>query len=266
MQISAKQIDQLLQSVFAAGRLILDVRRQGAKAVVKGDGSPVTIADQGAEDILLHALAERFPHIPVIAEEAADAGQLPDVTDVFFLVDPLDGTKEFIRGGTDFTVNIGLIKDKKPVFGIVYAPASGQLFVGDGLTAWRALVDCTQETPQITQKQSIKVRRPDPNHVQAVASRSHRDAQTDRWLSKRGISDIVSAGSSIKFCLIAMGKADVYPRFGPTMQWDTAAAHAVLCGAGGTVCTLDGDPFVYGPRPQEKAYLNTGFIAWGDQF
>jgi 3'(2'),5'-bisphosphate nucleotidase len=263
VSISPPQLSALLAAVFAAGRLILEVRAKGATKMTKGDGSPVTEADQGAEEILLTVLGAQFPDIPVIAEEAAAAGKLPQIEDRFFLVDPLDGTKEFIRGGSDFTVNIGLIENKVPVFGIVYAPFDGRLFVGGKEGAWTANVDCQSKSPKVGAHKQIHVRVPDLANLSAVASRSHRDEQTNAWLSEHGIPDIVSAGSSIKFCLLAAGEADVYPRFGPTMEWDTAAAHAVLVAAGGKLTRIDGSAFTYGRANQVKPYLNPGFIAWG---
>lgn len=260
----ATQLDALLTAVFEAGNTILEIRDRGTRHQTKGDGSPVTEADQRAEVILLTALSEQFPAIPVVAEEEAAAGNTPKTKDTFFLVDPLDGTKEFIRGGSDFTVNIGLIHQSEPVFGIVYAPVGGRLFVGfANQDAWQASADCQQERPQISNKKLLKVRPPAINELMAVASRSHRDEQTDAWLAQHEIKQVISAGSSIKFCLLAAGEADVYPRFGPTMEWDTAAAHAVLAAAGGTVTTISGAPFAYGKTEQERPYLNPGFIAWG---
>lgn len=260
----AAQLDALLAAVFCAGKAILEIRDRGAKYTNKQDGSPVTEADQLAETILLNAIHTQFPAIAVIAEEQAEAGKTPETGDTFFLVDPLDGTKEFIRGGTDFTVNIGLIHQEKPVFGIVYAPVDGRLFVGsDDGTAWQAIVDCRDENPQITKRQNLQVRPADRQSLVAVASRSHRDQATNNWLTKRQIEQVVSAGSSLKFCLLAAGEADVYPRFGPTMQWDTAAAHAVLNAAGGAVTMISGAAFTYGKSEQARPYLNPGFIAWG---
>jgi len=261
--VNTHQLNALLTAVFKAGRVIMAIRERGVKTLTKNDGSPVTLADQQAEVILLHAIHQQFPQIPIIAEEAAEAGKIPTIADRFFLVDPLDGTKEFIQSGTDFTVNIGLIEHGMPVFGIVYAPASGQLYVGETPNrAWQAHVDCLFAPDTIAQ-QTLQVAQPDQQNIRAVASRSHRDEQTNNWLQARNIAQVVAAGSSIKFCVLARGDADVYPRFGPTMQWDTAAGHAVLLGAGGQVMGVDGQPFLYGKTTQERPFLNPGFIACG---
>ena len=198
------QIDILLDAMLAAGRVILEVRDAGPKARQKGDGSPVTIADERAEAILLAALTRAAPDIPVIAEEAVEAGHNPQTGETFFLVDPLDGTKEFIRGGEDFTVNIGLIHQKRPVFGLIYAPASGRVFGGQaGQGAWQGKIDCRLcDTAKEVARTIMQVRRPDPQNLAAVASYSHRPPQTDDWLTAHNIKTMVSAGSSLKFCLI----------------------------------------------------------------
>lgn len=263
-QPDSRQVDALLAAVFQAGKIIMEIRERGATQLIKGDGSPVTEADQQAEVILLAALAKHCPEIPVIAEEAAAAGKLPKIGNQFFLVDPLDGTKEFIRGGSDFTVNIGLIHNQIPVFGIVYAPVGGRLFVSqiNGL-AWQAIVNCQESNPTISNQQPLQVRTVYPQGPIAVASRSHRDQATNDWLKSHRIQHVIAAGSSLKFCLLAAGEADLYPRFGPTMEWDTAAAHAILNAAGGAVTGLSGEPFIYGKSKQEQPYLNPGFIAWG---
>ncbi len=263
--LDAAQKAHLRDAMLAAGRIILDVRSKGASHDTKGDGSPVTEADQRAEVILLAALHQVAPQLPVIAEEEAAKGRFPDTDRAFFLVDPLDGTKEFIRGGTDFTVNIGLVCDNRPVFGMIYTPASGRFHEGaSGGGAWVADVDCQSHILFGSAKKTpIRVRQPDPGHLTAVASRSHRSDETNAWLKDHGIRNTVSAGSSLKFCLLAEGKADVYPRHGPTMEWDTAAGHAILAAAGGRVGNLDGTPFLYGKRDQERPFLNPGFIAYG---
>jgi len=266
-QLGDGQLEKLLRAVFCAGRVILDVRKAGIIVSSKQDNSPVTKADQAAEQVLLAALQEQFPQIPVIAEEAVSAGDLPVVGDAFFLVDALDGTKEFIRGSADFTVNIGLIHNAVPVFGIVYAPVDGRLFVGEtDIGAWQAKVDCSKSNPQVTQKQPLKTRKmPDEDRI-ALASRSHRDKKTDAWLAANRIDHIISAGSSLKFCMLAAGEADVYPRFGPTMEWDTAAGHAVLCAAGGALTEISGARFLYGKEDQNLPFLNPDFIATGGHF
>ena len=263
--LDTAQKTHLRDAMLAAGRIILDIRDKGAGHDIKVDGSPVTEADRRAEAILLAALHSAAPAIPVIAEEEAAAGNLAAVGRDFFLVDPLDGTKEFIRGGDDFTVNIGLVHDGKPVFGMIYTPASGRFHEGEsGHGAWMADIDCrSQILFGNTEKTAIHVRRPGPDHLVAVASRSHRSEATNTWLNDHGISETVAAGSSLKFCLLAEGKADVYPRHGPTMEWDTAAGHAILAAAGGRIENLDATPLLYGKRDQARPFLNPGFIAWG---
>ncbi len=218
----------------------------------KADRSPVTAADEAAEAIILEGLARLLPELPVIAEEEVAAGRIPDIgAGPFWLVDPLDGTKEFLSKNGEFTVNIGLVEEGRPVLGVVRAPAlEVSWYAAEGHGAFRR--DRGGERP-------IAVRRADPARLVAVASRSHRDAETDAWLRRHGIAETVAAGSSLKFCVIAEGGADVYPRFGPTMEWDTAAGHAVLAAAGGKVVTLEGAPLSYG----KPSFRNPGFVAYG---
>jgi 3'(2'),5'-bisphosphate nucleotidase len=254
--------EALLPAAIAAGEAILDVRSRTVLVEKKADSSPVTEADRAAEVIILAALADIAPGIPVVAEEAVAAGDLPAVgSDAFFLVDPLDGTKEFIGGGSDFTVNIALIRDGEPAMGIVYTPATGTLYVGssDG-GAWMAEV----ENDTVGARSSIAVRSAGDT-IDVVASKSHRTPETDAYIAKYPVGELVSAGSSLKFCLVAEGKADLYPRMGTTMQWDIAAGDAVLRAAGGTVVTLDGQVFRYGPNGNEGvgAFRNPWFIAAG---
>ena len=243
---------RLVQPVRDAGKKIMQIHGAGVVANAKADGSPVTMADEAAEVILLQALHEMAPDIAVISEENAESHRLAP-PDRFFLVDPLDGTKEFLRsdGQGAFTVNIGLVEMGVPVMGIVYAPALDRLFygaVGQGAIEINA-----------GNKREIGVRPVPASGVVAVASRSHRDAATNEWLEAHGISDTIATGSSLKFCLVAAGEADVYPRFGPTMEWDTAAGDAVLRAAGGRVIHPEGMPFTYG----KTEYRNGGFVACG---
>lgn len=254
----------LLDATFKAGKVILDIRQKGFNETLKQDGSPVTIADQLAEEILLTALTELFPTIPVIAEEEAAKGILPTINETFFLVDPLDGTKDFIAGGSHFTVNIGLIYQGSPIFGIIYAPATDQLFIGGvDIEPWQAIVKCQSEHPEITQIRRLKVRAFNQSTAIAVASHSHRDGKTDDWLEKRNFSNVIPIASSLKFCMLAAGEADLYPRFSPCMEWDTAAGHAILEAAGGKLTGLAGEQFLYGKANQSKPFLNPGFLASG---
>lgn len=246
--------DELTPVARAAGAAIMEVYQRPPEASYKNDGSPVTEADEAAEALILPALQAAAPGTTIISEENAASHALA-APDTFFLVDPLDGTKEFLRrdGRGAFTVNIALIKDGVPVFGIVYAPALDRLFEGAVGLGARETVNGVQ--------QKINVRDWPSSGAVAVASRSHRDAETDAWLQARGITETIATGSSLKFCLLAAGEADVYPRFGPTMEWDTAAGHAVLSAAGGCVETPEDAPFVYG-KPE---YRNGPFIARTDR-
>ena len=248
----AALIEALIDPVREAGAAILEIHARGVVAEVKSDGSPVTEADQAAEDILLAALSKIAPHITIISEENADSHALA-AESLFFLVDPLDGTKEFLRvdGQGAFTVNIGLVSEGVPVMGIVYAPALDRLFVG-------ALgIGAREMTGGVDQ--AISVRSLPSTGAVAVASRSHRDDATNEWLQTYGIENTIATGSSLKFCLVAAGEADVYPRFGPTMEWDTAAGDAVLRAAGGGVFLPDGTLYPYG----KPSYRNGAFIACG---
>lgn len=244
-----------------AGATIEAVRARTLQSRSKADGSPVTEADTAAEAVILAGLKKLFPDIPVISEEdMADREILKATGDTFFLVDPLDGTKEFIAGRPEYTVNIALIENGVPVAGVVYAPANGDMFIGDAALGARRASIVAAQTPELERFWKIKAR-PTQEKLTAVASRSHSDAQTESFLSGLNIESRRSIGSSLKFCLIAAGEADVYPRFGPTMEWDTAAGHAVLLAAGGSVTKPDGAPFLYGKS--SEGYRNGPFVAWG---
>ena len=233
----------------AAGARIMAVFGR-ATAADKADGSPLTEADLAAEHAIAAGLAEAFPALPVVSEEdAVRRDTSPEGP--YVLVDPLDGTREFLSGSGDFTVNIALIVEGAPVAGVVLAPALGRMWLGArGAGARR--VEGGQSRP-------IAVRRPPAGELVAVASRSHRDAETEAFLTRLPVAAMRSVGSSLKFCLVAEAAADVYPRFGPTMEWDTAAGQAVLEAAGGHVLTPDGAPFRYG----KPGWRNGAFIAWG---
>jgi 3'(2'), 5'-bisphosphate nucleotidase len=235
------------------GALVMEHYAESTTTVsTKADSSPVTAADEAGEAAILAALRELTPDVPIVAEEAVARGELPEVGDgPFWLVDPLDGTKEFISRNGEFTVNIGLVEDRRPILGVVLAPAKG-------LAWWGAAGQgaCRREGEAVKE---IRTRPRPAQGAVAVASRSHRDADTDAWLKEQGIEGTVSAGSSLKFCLVAEGRADVYPRFGPTMEWDTAAGDAVLRAAGGRTLTTAGEPFLY----VKPGFRNPGFIAHG---
>jgi 3'(2'), 5'-bisphosphate nucleotidase len=248
--------ERLTPVMDAAGMAIMDIKTAqtggGIMADKKSDGSPVTMADASAEAIILPALAKFAPDVPVISEENASSHHLKP-EEAYFLVDPLDGTKEFIKADDQgaFTVNIGLIYQGVPVMGLVLAPARDQFY--SGVVGSGAILRTASGT------RSISVRDIPSTGMVAVASASHRDAETDQWLSDHGITDTVSIGSSLKFGLLASAQADIYPRFGPTMEWDTAAGDAILRAAGGMVRHIDGRDFSYG-KPE---WRNPGFIASG---
>jgi 3'(2'), 5'-bisphosphate nucleotidase len=252
-------LDAMVAAAVEAGRAANRIYHGAFAVHTKADDSPVTIADHVAEEIILRQLADHAPGIAVVAEEQAAAGLTPQLTAEFFLVDPLDGTKEFIHKRGEFTVNIALIRAAAPALGVVYAPASGQLFAADvaGGHALRATLDPHQ--PVVAALAPIRVREVPAAGVTAVASRSHRTAETDAYLARYTVADLVSVGSSLKFCMVAAGEADLYPRLGPTMEWDTAAGHAVLVAAGGRVLGPDGQALRYG-KPQ---FRNPWFVASG---
>lgn len=244
-------LDAMAEAAREAGSAILDIVARGFDVEQKGDLSPVTEADRAAELIILAALARAAPGVPVIAEEEVAAGRIPAHSDTYFLVDPLDGTKEFVRGGDDYTVNIALIVANQPRLGVVYAPATDRLHGGiAGRNAWldegqgRAAIGC----------------RSCPKPPIVVASKSHFTQNTSDYLALAAPGcGYEAVGSSLKFCIVAEGRADLYPRLGPTAEWDTAAGHAVLLGAGGRVDGPDGNPLGYG----KPAFLNRAFVATG---
>ncbi|MEL6817024.1 MAG: 3'(2'),5'-bisphosphate nucleotidase CysQ [Pseudomonadota bacterium] len=246
MAVSAQQEQQLIAAVREAGALAMSVYGREFSVEEKNDKSPVTEADLLVDKVLTKTLAQVFPDIAVVTEEQAETHRSIVGDQPFFLVDPIDGTKEFVKKTGEFTINIGLIENRTPTYGIVYAPAIDRMFVG-GKTACEICNDV---------RQPISVAGCD-GAMRAVASRSHRNEPTDAFLTANEIVDTVSAGSSLKFCLLAAGEADVYPRFGPTMEWDTAAGHAVLLAAGGMVLLENGNPLLYS-KPE---FRNPNFIA-----
>ncbi|WP_167531229.1 MULTISPECIES: 3'(2'),5'-bisphosphate nucleotidase CysQ [unclassified Mesorhizobium] len=247
---------------LAAGREVMRVFHAGCAVDRKSDSSPVTEADRESEKIILAGLRTEFPDIPCVAEEEAAAGVMPgELGEAFFLVDPLDGTKEFVNRRTDFTVNIALVRHGVPEVGVVFAPCGGRFF--SGLPGRAEVLDIDGDY-QIIARRPISVRTA-ASPLAVVASRSHNTPETEAYIRDLGAAEIVSVGSSLKFCLLANGEADVYPRFGRTMEWDTAAGDAVLRAAGGTTRTLDGKPLAYGKRNQadDEDFANPHFIASG---
>jgi 3'(2'), 5'-bisphosphate nucleotidase len=245
-----------------AGQLILKHYAAGAEARVKDDASPVTAADEEAEALILRRLAQVAPGIPIVAEEEVAAGRLPkSVGEKFFLVDPLDGTKEFIKRNGEFTVNIALIEKGRAVCGVVLAPAKDRMWIGDGANGAFELPAPQGAALNVQSAKPIRARQAPGDGLIAIASRTHRDSKTDEYLAAYKIADMVAAGSSLKFCLVATGEADLYPRLGRTMEWDTAAGQAVLEAAGGTVKQLEGAPFLYGKITD--GFANPFFVARG---
>ena len=259
--------DEAMLGVFErlaleAGREVMRVFHEGCAVDRKSDSSPVTEADRESEKIILAGLRAAFPEIPCVAEEEASVGVMPsDLGDAFFLVDPLDGTKEFVNRRTDFTVNIALVRNGVPEVGVVFAPCTGRFFSGRPGRAETIEVDGDF---RIVGRRPISAR-PAAEPPAVVASRSHNTPETDAFIRDLGAAEIVSVGSSLKFCLVAAAEADIYPRFGRTMEWDTAAGDAVLRAAGGVTRTLDGKPLAYGKRKQadDADFANPHFIASG---
>jgi 3'(2'), 5'-bisphosphate nucleotidase len=252
---------QLAEIAWQAGEIILAHYAAGVEARRKEDQSPVTAADEEAERHILDRLRSLCPEIPVIAEEEVAAGKMEQIGDRFFLVDPLDGTKEFISRNGEFTVNIAEIEHGKPIRGVVYLPAKNRLFIGEVPGAAFEIATQPGQPPNFGKAKPIAARAAPADGLVAVASRSHRDYHTDEYLKKFLVKDFAAAGSSLKFCLVAAGEADIYPRLGRTMEWDVAAGHAVLSAAGGSVTTIDGRPFTYG-KVEEK-FANPFFVARG---
>jgi 3'(2'), 5'-bisphosphate nucleotidase len=254
----------LLSIALAAARVQMAHFARGVQAETKPDLSPVTAADRESEDKILEGLAQIAPGVAVVAEEQRAAGRTPAVAGTFFLVDPLDGTRSFIKGRMEFTINIALIEERRPVFGLLYAPALADFSVTlgpdqaaharlDPHARVRSLADC--------HLRAIRTRVPNPQALSALTSQSHLNAATKSFLDSYGVVERRALGSSLKFALLARGEADLYARVGPTSEWDTAAGHALLVAAGGAVTTLDGSPLLYGHA--ERGFENCAFVAWG---
>ncbi|MDZ4776986.1 MAG: 3'(2'),5'-bisphosphate nucleotidase CysQ [Alphaproteobacteria bacterium] len=252
-------LDELAVLAREAGREIYAVWKAGFTVTTKLDGSPVTIADQRAEAIILAGLRQLAPDIPVIAEEESAAGRTPTIKRHFFLVDPLDGTKGFSEGKPDYTVNIGLIENNVPVAGVIYAPATGALYAGGYGEAWQSLCD-PETADEIGPRTPLGVTNAKSGFV-LVGSHSFDGPKFKAFANAIGASKTSSASSSLKFCKVAEGSADIYPRFGGLCEWDVAAGHAILRAAGGGVMRLDGSEIIYG-RALEDFELD-GVIAYG---
>jgi 3'(2'), 5'-bisphosphate nucleotidase len=264
----AKEMRQLAEGLLgpalAAARVQMAYFHAGVAVERKADNSPVTAADRESEEILLQALAEISPGVPVIAEEAVTAGHIPDISGAFFLVDPLDGTNGYSKGRPNFTINVGLIIGGRPHFGLVYAPALADFYVTlgpqdtangklDPNAVATRLADCDL--------QPVRTRAPNPDALSALVSHSHLNRKTEQYLERYAVVDKRAIGSSLKFGLLARGEADLYPRIGETSEWDTAAGHAILAAAGGSVVTVAGDLLLYGRSAPR--FVNPDFVAWG---
>ena len=243
-----------------AGAAIMRVYGRGCAIWQKADRTPVTEADEIGESIVLAALARVLPGMPVVAEEAFSCGRQPSAAREFILVDALDGTREFLKRNGEFTVNLALVRDGAPVCGVVFAPALRRIWLGAD-EAYGAEIAADGRLPPRGRFSSLRARPlPDANLV-ALASRSHTDARTQEFLAGLPVGSLREIGSSIKFCLLANGEADVYARFGPTMEWDTAAGDAILRAAGGGVEDVHGQRLRYGKQAQ--GFRNPNFVAWG---
>lgn len=249
----------LARVAYDAGAIVLGHYTDEITLTRKEDMSPVTAADVEAERFILGRLAHLAPEVPVVAEEEVAAGRIPKVGRRFFLVDPLDGTKEFVNKNGEFTVNIAEIVEGKPVRGVVYAPAKDRIFFGETLSGAFEMHCPPGGAPDFAEANRIEAREPARDGLVVAISRSHNDQKSEEYLAAYKVKNFVVAGSSLKFCLIAAGEADLYPRHGRTMEWDTAAGHAVLAAAGGMVTTVDGKPFTYG----KPGFANPHFLARG---
>jgi 3'(2'), 5'-bisphosphate nucleotidase len=248
----AKLLPQVRTIAREAGQVILRYYLDGIPSELKADGSPVTTADHAAEGVIMPALHHLTPEIPVISEENHAAGLSASIGQDFWLVDPLDGTRAFVDHTDEFTVNIGLVRGGVPVLGVIYAPVTGEMFAAAGPGT---AVQCIQGRDK-----PVSARVPPPDGLHVVTSRRHIDEdRLSQFLEGRRVAAQVRSSSAFKFCLLAAGKADLYPRFGPTSEWDTAAGHAILKAAGGSVLTPDGQQLTYG-KPD---FRNGDFIAYG---
>ena len=254
MTVHSPLLESAIGIATEAGRAIMEIYRRDFDVELKDDRTPLTEADRAAHAIIVNGLAGLTDPLPVLSEESAGE-DIEDRRqwDRFWLVDPLDGTKEFIKRNGEFTVNIALIEQHKPVLGVVVAPALGTVYAGDtGLGAF-----CEHSGA----RKPIRVRRPAASPLRVVGSRSHANPDLAAFLDALGPHELKPMGSSLKICLVAAGEADLYPRLGPTSEWDTAAAEAVLISAGGSMMDLTGQPLTYNAR---ESMLNPHFLALGD--
>jgi 3'(2'), 5'-bisphosphate nucleotidase len=261
--VDAHLADALTALASQAAAVILAIRPSGLATRLKSDSSPVTAADEASDAVIARGLSQILPGLPIVSEETTiQPASIPPGAS-FALVDPLDGTKEFLAGTNEFTVNIALVVDGRPVAGFISAPALGLLYrgvVGRG-------AECLHLVPgappaQASAITTIRTRPRPAKGIVATVSRSHIEAATDAFLTRLPVVERLSCGSALKFCRIADGTADVYPRLSPTSEWDVAAGHALISAAGGSLTTPDGGPLSYGRA--QAGYLVPGFVAWGD--
>ena len=259
MKSDYQSIVTLVSLAFKAGGEIMKLYNQKIKSELKDNLSPVTQADRVSDEIIVNGLNKEFAKIQCISEESYSQINIKSLNDIFFLVDPLDGTKEFIEKNDEFTVNIALINKKKPELGIIYAPAKNKLFFTDNNnSAYELEVENYQNELNLNRSKRISVSKETKNLI-AITSRSHNNEVTKNYLKRYKIKEKVICGSSLKFCLIANGQANIYPRFGATKEWDTAAGHAILEKAGGKIRSIDDKDFLYGKINEN--FLNAEFIA-----
>jgi 3'(2'), 5'-bisphosphate nucleotidase len=261
-------LEPLTALIAEAAAAVAAFRVDDLKARLKADQSPVTLADEAAHTVIVDGLARLMPGMPVVSEESREHA-LPEGADAFVLVDPLDGTKDFLAGRDEFTVNIALLRAGVPVLGLVAAPALGLIWRGAVGHGAERLATSTAErletstAERVAAGKTTRIRtRPWPRDPCVTVSRSHLDAETSAFVARLGALTPLPCGSSVKFCRIAEGAADLYPRLGPTSEWDIAAGHAVLAAAGGLVQTPDAKPLVYGLSAPD--FRVPGFVAWGD--
>ena len=245
-----------------AGKAILSVYNSAFKTFKKADNSPVTKADQLAEQQIIQTLMRYCHDIPIVAEESVSTGTIPEIENRYILIDPLDGTQEFIAKNGEFTVNIALIESGRPKCAVVFIPCTTEMFLCDGLDSFRTRINKFS----IAKLEKISVRKKPESGLKALVSRSHYNSDTKNFLNNLPVNEVVSVGSAVKFCRIAEGVADIYPRFSPTMQWDSAAGDCILSGAGGTVVDTKLEPFLYthNGKCNQEDFINPSFIAIGD--
>jgi 3'(2'), 5'-bisphosphate nucleotidase len=261
--LDGRLLDELTTIVSQAGAAILAARAGSLDARSKADHSPVTAADQAAEAVILGGLARTLPGVAVVSEEAAACALPARLPDTFILVDPLDGTRELLAGRDEFTVNVAIVSEGRPRLGLVGAPAQGLLWRGiEGQGAERLQLPPGVPAGSARERTAIRTRPCPPSGLIAAVSRSHLDAATEALLARLPVGERLACGSAFKFCQLAEGAADFYPRLSPTCEWDVAAGHAVLLAAGGAVTRPDGTKLGYGGVAQD--FRIPAFVAWGD--